>query len=54
MRFCHGNYGLVVEPAGAAGVAAALAHRERFTGRTVATVLCGGNLTREQMRLYLG
>jgi threonine dehydratase len=54
MRFCHENYGLVVEPAGAAGVAAALAHRERFTGRTVATVLCGGNLTREQMRLYLG
>lgn len=46
MRFCHMHYGLVVEPAGAAGVAAALDHRERLQGGSVATVLCGGNLQR--------
>jgi peptide deformylase len=36
--------GLVVEAAGAAGVAAILADRARFAGRRVATVLCGGNV----------
>jgi threonine dehydratase len=34
----------VVEGAGAAGVAAALRHRDRFAGRSLATVLCGGNI----------
>jgi threonine dehydratase len=54
MRFCHEYWGLVVEPAGAAGVAAALEHGRKFERQSLATVLCGGNLTREQMRLYLG
>jgi peptide deformylase len=36
--------GLLVEPAGAAGVAAILAERARVAGRRVATVLCGGNV----------
>ncbi len=44
MRFCRQHYGLVVEPAGAAGVAAALEHRERLQGGSVATILCGGNV----------
>jgi threonine dehydratase len=35
--------GLVLEPAGALGLAALLAAPERFAGRRVATVLCGGN-----------
>jgi threonine dehydratase len=35
---------LVVEGAGAAGVAAILAQPERFAGRRVATVICGGNI----------
>ena len=34
----------VVEGAGAAGLAAMLAQPERFAGRKVATVLCGGNI----------
>lgn len=38
------NQKTVVEGAGAAGVAALLAQPERFTGRTLATVLCGGNI----------
>ncbi len=34
----------VVEGAGAAGLAALLAHPERFAGRNVGVVLCGGNI----------
>ena len=34
----------VVEGAGAAGLAALLTHRERFAGRHVGIVLCGGNI----------
>jgi threonine dehydratase len=34
----------VVEGAGAAGLAALLAHPEKFAGRTVGIVLCGGNI----------
>ena len=34
----------VVEGAGAAGLAALLAHPERFVGRTVGVILCGGNI----------
>jgi threonine dehydratase len=34
----------VVEGAGAAGLAALLAHKERFKGKTVGLVLCGGNI----------
>jgi len=35
---------LVAEGAGAAGVAALLAHPDRFAGRRVGTILCGGNV----------
>jgi len=34
----------VVEGAGAAGLAALLAHPEKFAGKTVGIVLCGGNI----------
>jgi len=43
----------LVEPAGAAGVAAALSFRDRFQGALIATTLCGGNLTAEQIRQCL-
>ncbi|RIH86886.1 L-threonine dehydratase catabolic TdcB [Calidithermus terrae] len=54
MRRLHRHLGLVVEPSGAVGVGALLAHGERFRGRRVATVLCGGNLTPQQVREWLG
>lgn len=44
--------GLVVEPAGAAGVAAALTYRQQFKNALIGTPLCGGNVTREQMRRW--
>jgi threonine dehydratase len=53
MRLLFWKMGLVVEPAGAAGVAALLAHRERFAGSLVATPLCGGNLSAQQVRRWL-
>jgi threonine dehydratase len=53
IRRAHRDLGLVLEPAGAAGLAAVLAHRERFAGRLVATVLTGGNATSEQLREWL-
>ena len=53
LRLAHRHLGLVLEPSGAAGLAAMLSHAERFRGRTVATVLCGGNVTAEQMERWL-
>jgi threonine dehydratase len=53
MRLLHRHAGVVVEPSGAAGVAAVLEHRERFRGRRLGTILCGGNVTAEQMRAWL-
>ncbi len=53
MRLAHRRLGLVVEPAGVAGLAALLARPDRFAGRTVATPLCGGNLTDEQIAAWL-
>lgn len=53
MRRIFVHAGLVVEPAGAAGIAALLAFNERFRERRIATVLCGGNLTQEQVDRWL-
>ena len=46
--------GVVVEPAGAAGIAAAFRYRAEWPGKTLATVLCGGNLTDAQKQKWLG
>jgi len=45
--------GIVVEPAGAAGVAAAMAYQDKFAGQLAATILCGGNLTDDQVQHWL-
>ena len=52
MRLVHRHLGVVVEPAGAVGVAAILDDPKRFAGRRVATILSGGNLP-PAMRLRL-
>jgi threonine dehydratase len=54
MRLAFETLGLVVEPAGAIGLAAALALRAELSGRLVAVPLCGGNLTPEQAARWLG
>ena len=53
MQLAHQHLGLVIEPSGVAGIAALMEQRARFVGARVATVLCGGNLTQEQMRQWL-
>lgn len=53
MRRLHRDAGLVVEPSGAAGLAALLADPPRFAGRHVATPICGGNLTPQQVAAWL-
>jgi threonine dehydratase/peptide deformylase len=52
MRLVHAHAGLVVEPSGVAGLAALLADPGAFERATVATVLTGSNVTREQMQAW--
>jgi threonine dehydratase len=47
------HHGLIAEPAGVAGLAAIITYRNRFRGITVATPVCGGNLSREHARRWL-
>jgi threonine dehydratase len=53
MRFLFVLTGLAVEPAGAAGIAAIVKVKDAWTGKRVATPLCGSNLTAEQLRDWL-
>lgn len=43
----------MVEGAGAAGVAAALAHKDRFKGKRLAVILCGGNIDSSLLQTLL-
>lgn len=47
MQLVYRHLDLVLEPAGAVGIAALLAEPDRFAGRRVATILCGGNISTE-------
>lgn len=53
MRFAHEHLGLVVEPAGAAGLAALLEDQLRWRGATLGIPLCGGNVTPGDARRWL-
>lgn len=53
IRLAHRHAGLVLEPAGAAGLAALVADPNRFSGRSVAAILTGGNVTPEMAREWL-
>ncbi|MBB4040466.1 threonine dehydratase [Microvirga flocculans] len=53
MRLIRRHLGSIVEPAGAAGLAGLLAHRQDYSGSRIATVLCGANLTHEQIARWL-
>ncbi len=53
MRLLHRQAGLVSEPSGAAGVAALSVHRDRFAGQRCATIICGSNLTDDQIARWL-
>jgi threonine dehydratase len=53
MRLAMGELGVLLEPSGAAGLAALLANPTVFAGRLTATIFTGGNLTAEQMARWL-
>jgi threonine dehydratase len=53
MQLIHRHTGLVVEPSGAVGVAALLENPQSMLGQRVGTILCGGNVTPEQMKIWL-
>jgi threonine dehydratase len=53
MQLIHLHTGVVVEPSGALGIAAVLENKDRFGKGTVATILCGGNVTEKQMNDWL-
>jgi threonine dehydratase len=53
MQQAHRELGVVLEPSGAAGLAALVTYRERFKGQLIGTILTGGNVTAEQMREWL-
>lgn len=54
MRMLLDHAGLVVEPSAALGVAAILEDRDRFAGRHVATIVCGGNVDMDAYRRWVG
>ena len=53
MKLLREHVGLVVEPSGAAGVAALLAHPDRFRDRLVAAIISGGNLSPEEVKQWV-
>ena len=53
MRLIHQHLGIVSEPSGAVGIAAILENPDYFKNQTVATILCGGNLTNDQIKSWL-
>ena len=54
MRMLLEHAGLVVEPSAALGIAAVLENRDRFAGRHVATIVCGGNVDLAAYRGWVG
>jgi threonine dehydratase len=48
MRLAYRHAGLLLEPAGAAGLAGVWAAREALAGQRIATILCGSNFTSTQ------
>jgi threonine dehydratase len=50
MALAFDEFGLVLEPSGASGIAAISAHRAQLQDQLVATILCGGNALEEHRR----
>lgn len=54
MRMLLDHAGLVVEPSAALGIAAILEDRDRFAGRHVVTIVCGGNVDLDAYHRWVG
>jgi threonine dehydratase len=53
IKLLHQHAGIIAEPSGAVGVAAVMENKERFKNKRIATIICGSNLTKEQMKNWL-
>lgn len=53
IRLLYYYAGIVAEPSGAVGVAAILEQPKMFDRQCVGTIICGSNLTKEQMQSWL-
>ncbi len=53
MRMLHRHAGVVAEPSAAVGIAALLEQPEAIRGRLVGTIICGSNMTVDQMERWL-
>ena len=53
MKLLHTNASIVVEPSSSVCIAAILDNKDYFKGKTVAVVICGANITEEQIKEYL-
>ncbi|MFI7274065.1 threonine/serine dehydratase [Streptomyces sp. NPDC049879] len=54
MRLLLDHAGLVVEPSAALGIATLIENRDRFAGRHVATIICGGNVDMDAYHRWTG
>ena len=54
MNLIHLHAGIVSEPSGAVGIAALIENKDQFTNKTVATIICGGNVTEQQLKEWFG
>ncbi|HEX9448940.1 MAG TPA: pyridoxal-phosphate dependent enzyme, partial [Dongiaceae bacterium] len=54
MQLVYRHLDLAIEPAGIAGLAAIQSHPRLFQGKSVATILCGANLTPELRQWLTG
>ena len=54
MVLFHQQMGIITEPSGAVGLAAIIENPAKFKHQTVATIICGSNLTTDQMKRWLG
>ncbi|WP_109354040.1 threonine/serine dehydratase [Sphingorhabdus sp. EL138] len=53
VQLCFDKLGLLVEPAGAAGLATLIEHPESFPEDDVATILCGGNIAPQHLKAWI-
>lgn len=53
MRLLYEHAGIIVEPSAALGVAALIEHRDKFTQKRVATIICGSNVCLHQFNQWM-
>ncbi len=53
MKLIHVHTGIVAEPSAVVGIAAILENQAAFNNKSVATIITGGNVTENQMNLWL-